>query len=156
MPYRDPEKRRAAAREAVRRWRQRHGKAYAPRRRELDRQRYAANRGSVLSAKRQRYASDPAYADSVRAQNRDWYERNRQKRRAYNVRYRQEHGDELRAKERERNSRRYIQNPRAQLDYYKQWRLRNLERARNYVRVSGNKRRAAAAGQHFTFREWEA
>jgi len=156
MPYRDPEKRRAAAREAVRRWRQRHGKAYAPRRRELDRQRYAANRGSVLSAKRQRYATDPAFADSVRAQNRDWYERNRQKRRAYNVRYRQEHGDELRAKERERNSRRYIQNPRAQLDYYKQWRLRNLERARNYVRVSGNKRRAAAAGQHFTFREWEA
>jgi 5-methylcytosine-specific restriction endonuclease McrA len=41
------------------------------------------------------------------------------------------------------------------LDYYKQWRLRNLERARAYVRVSGNKRRAAAAGQHFTFKEWE-
>src|SRR5688572_1066037 len=98
MPYRDPEKRRAAGREAVRRWRQRHGKAYAPRRRELDRQRYAANRGSVLSAKRQRYASDPAFADSVRARNRDWYGRNREQRRSYNLRYRQEHGDEVRTR----------------------------------------------------------
>jgi 5-methylcytosine-specific restriction endonuclease McrA len=156
MPYRDPEKRRAAGREAVRRWRQRHGKAYAPRRRELDRQRYAANRESVLSAKRQRYASDPAFADRVRAQNRDWHERNREKRRTYQLRYRQEHGDDVRARERESGRRSYAKDPRAVLDYYKQWRLRNLERARNYVRVSGNKRRAVAAGTHFTFQEWEA
>jgi 5-methylcytosine-specific restriction endonuclease McrA len=156
MPYRDPEKRRAATREAVRRWRQRHGKQYAQRKRELDRQRYAANRSSVLSAKRQRYATDAAYADAVRAQNRDWYARNRDQRHAYNVRYRQDHLDELRAKDRVRNRQQYEQNPRAQLDYYKQWRLRNLERARNYVRVSRNKRRAAAAGTHFTFAEWEA
>lgn len=156
VPYRDPEKRRAATREAVRRWRQRHGKQYAPRRRELDRQRYAANRESVLKAKRERYASDAAFAAAVRAQNRDWYDRNRENRRAYNLRYRQEHGEELRAKERERSRRRYDQNPRAQLDYYRQWRLRNLERARNYVRVSRNKRRAVAAGTHFTFEEWEA
>jgi hypothetical protein len=153
MPYLDPEKRRAAAAEAVRRWRQRHGKQYAPRRRQLDRERYAANRESVLSKKRKRYANDRAFADSVRAQNRDWYGRNREKRREYSIRYRLEHGDELRSKARERNRRRYIQNPRAQLDYYKQWRLRNLERARNYVRVSRNKRRAAAAGEHFTLAE---
>lgn len=56
---------------------------------------------------------------------------------------------------RERNRRRYAADPRARLDYYKQWRLRNLGRARAYVRVSGNKRRAAAAGMHFTFKEWE-
>jgi 5-methylcytosine-specific restriction endonuclease McrA len=81
---------------------------------------------------------------------------NREKRRAYYIRYRQEHGDEVRARERERDRRRYAQNPRAQLDYYQAWRRRNLERARNYVRVSGNKRRAASAGEHFTFEEWEA
>jgi 5-methylcytosine-specific restriction endonuclease McrA len=47
-------------------------------------------------------------------------------------------------------------NPRAVLDYYKQWRARNLERARAYVRVAKHKRRAAAAGTHFTFEEWVA
>jgi 5-methylcytosine-specific restriction endonuclease McrA len=49
-----------------------------------------------------------------------------------------------------------MHNPRAALDYYKKWRLRNLERARAYVRVSGHKRRAAGTGSHFTFEEWEA
>ena len=138
MPYRDPEKRRAAAREATRRWQQRHGKQYAPRRRQLDRDRYAANRESVLSARRKRYASDQSFADGVRAHNRDWYGRNREKRREYWRRYRQEHGDELRAKQRERNRRRYAENPRAWLDYYKRWRQRNLERARAYARIAGN------------------
>lgn len=156
MPYRDPEKRRAAARDAARRWQKRHGKGYAPRRRQLDRERYAANRESVLSAKRQRYATDASFADGIRAQNRDWYERNRENRRAYDLRYRLEHGDELRARDRERNRRKYAADPRAALDYYRRWRLRNLERARNYVRVSGNKRRAAAEGAHFTFEELEA
>ena len=156
MPYRDPEKRRAAGREAGRRWRERNGKKYAARRRQLDRERYAANRESVLSTKRQRYATDPAFAASIRAQNRAWHERNREERRAYNLRYRQEHGDELRARERERNRRKYAEDPRAVLDYYKRWRLRNLERARAYVRVSKHKRRATAAGEHFTFEEWEA
>jgi 5-methylcytosine-specific restriction endonuclease McrA len=156
VPYRDPEKRREAAREAVRRWRQRNSKKYAPRRRELDRQRYAANREAVLSAKRQRYVDDPAFAAAIRAQNRDSYKRNREERRAYRLRYRQEHGDELRARERERNRQRYAKDPRAALNYYKQWRLRNLERARNYLRVSRHKRRAATSGEHFTFAEWEA
>jgi len=44
------EARRTAARAASRRWRERNGKSYAPRRRQLDRERYAANRESVLSA----------------------------------------------------------------------------------------------------------
>lgn len=155
MPYRDPEKRRAAAREADRRWRERHGKQYAARRRQLDRARYAANRESVLSAKRRRYANDPTFAASIRTHNREWYERNRENRRHYNRRHREERGEELRARERERNREQYAKDPRATLDYYKQWRLRNLERARAYVRVSKHKRRAASAGQHFTFREWE-
>lgn len=156
MPYRDPEKRRAAGREAVRRWRQRHGKDYAPRRRQLDRERYASERESVLPARRKQYSTDPAFAERIRRTNREWYARNRENRRAYRLRYRQEHGDRLRAREREGDRRRYADDPRAQLDYYKQWRLRNLDRARNYLRVSRNKRRAAAAGQHFTFAEWEA
>jgi len=61
----------------------------------------------------------------------------------------------LRARGRERNRRTYAKDPRAQLDYYKHWRSQNLDRARAYVRVSGNKRRAAARGTHFTFAEWE-
>jgi 5-methylcytosine-specific restriction endonuclease McrA len=156
MVYRDPEKRRAAAREATRRWYQRNRERIAPARREKDRKRYAAKRGSVLAAKRERYATDAAFAERTREVNRDWYRRNRENRRDYNRRYLQEHGDELRARGRERNRRRYAANPQAALDYYKQWRLRNLERARAYVRVSGNRRRAAAAGTHFTFQEWEA
>jgi hypothetical protein len=84
---------------------------HPPRRRQLDRERYAANRESVLSAKRQCYASDPTFANIVRAQNRDAYQRNRDKRRAHVIRYRQEHGDELRARERARNRRTYAQDP---------------------------------------------
>jgi len=156
MPYRDPEKRRAAGREAVRRWRRRHGQQYAPRRRQLDHERYAANRESVLSTKRQRYASDPAFAERLRLSNREWYQRNRESRRERKRSYYAKNADKLRAHERERNRRKYAENPRAWLDYYKHWRLRNLERARNYGRVSKNKRRAAAAGAHFTFEEWEA
>jgi hypothetical protein len=73
MPYRDPEKRRAAAREATRRWYKRNRHLIRPARRQKDRERYAANRESVLSSKRRRYASDRPFAESVRAQNRDWY-----------------------------------------------------------------------------------
>ena len=156
MPYRDPEKRRAAGREAGRRWRQQHGKQYAPRRRQLDRERYAANRESVLSQKRQRYVSDPAFAERLRLSNREWYQRNRESRGERKRSYYAKNADKLRAHQRERNRRKYAENPRAWLDYYKQWRQRNLERARAYVRVAGNKRRAAAAGTHFTFEEWEA
>ena len=146
--------RRAAGRAAARRWRERNGESYAPRRRQLDRARYAANRESILSAKRERYANDRAFAERTRASNNAWFRRNRDKRREYKQRYWQEHGDELRARQRERNRRKYASNPRAVLDYYKQWRARNLERARAYVRVSKHKRRAAAAETHFTFEEW--
>lgn len=120
-----------------------------------DRERYANNRDALNSARRARFAADSEFANQIRGRNRDWYARNRDKRREYNRRYLQEHGDELRARGRERNRRNYAKDPRAHLDYYKRWRLRNLERARTYVRVSGNKRRAAAAGKHFTFAEWE-
>jgi 5-methylcytosine-specific restriction endonuclease McrA len=149
------EARRAAARAASKRWRERNWDRYAPRRRKLDRERYAAKRESVLAATRERYASDPAFAERIRGRNNAWYQRNRDQRRDYQRRYRQEHGDELRARARARRRREYAKDPRARLDYYKQWRLRNLERARAYVRVSGNKRRTAAEGKHFTFAEWE-
>src|SRR6185503_8577269 len=151
---RTTEARRAAARAASRRWRERNGTSHAPRRRQLDRERYAANRESVLSAKRERYASDQAFAERTRASNNAWYRRNRDKRREYHQRYWQEHADELRARQRQRNRQKYAANPRAVLDYYKQWRERNLERARAYVRVAKHKRRAAAAGTHLTFEEW--
>lgn len=156
MPYKDPEKRRAAAREAVRRWRTRHGETYKPRRRELDRARYVADRQSVLANKRGRYAADRDFADRIRAANRASYERNRETRRQYRRRYRQVHGDRIRARERESSRRSYAKNPRAALDYYKAWRQRNLAKARAYVRASGIKRRAASLGQHFTALEWLA
>lgn len=155
MPYRDPEKRRAAARDATRRWYQRNKEKIGAARRQKDRERYAAERESVLAARRERYANDPSFAERIRSTNRDWYERHRDARRESKRRYYVSNAEELRAHDRERNRRRYAENPRAQLDYYKQWRLRNLERARNYLRVSRNKRRAAAAGTHFTFQEWE-
>jgi len=156
MVQRSSDERRAAAREASRRWRDRHGKEYAARRRQLDRERYAAKRESVLAAKRERYATDPAFAGRIRAENRDWYERNREQRRQYNQRYRQDHGDKLRARERERNRRKYAADPQGILEYYKRWRERNLAKARAYVRASGIKRRAASQGQHFTAQEWLA
>lgn len=156
MPYKDPEKRRAAGREATRRWLQRNAKRYAPRRRQLDRERYAANRESVLSAKRVRYASDPEFAVRIRGSNRAWYQSNRDQRRESQRRYYVAHADELRARQRARNRKKYTEDPRAALDYYKSWRLRNLERARAYVRVAGHKRRVASAGTHFSFAEWEA
>lgn len=156
MPYRDPEKRRAAAREATRRWYQRNKELIRPARRQKDRERYATARESILSAKRERYTNDAPFAERVRSSNRDWYERHRDARRESKRRYYVLNAEEIRARDRARNRRKYAENPRAALDYYKQWRLQNLERARNYVRVSGNKRRAAAAGQHFTFQEWEA
>lgn len=156
MPYKDPERRRAAAREAMRRWYQRHKETLRPVRRQRDRARYAANRESALSAKRDRYASDPEFAEQIRASNRAWYERNRDARREYRRRYRLEHGDRMRAQERARERRKYAEDPRAVLDYYKQWRQRNLAKARAYVRASGIKRRAASLGQHFTAAEWLA
>lgn len=156
MPYRDPEKRRAAAREATRRWYQRNKERIGAARRQKDRERYAAERESVLIARRERYTNDPSFAERVRSSNRDWYERHRDARRESKRRYYVGNAEKLRARQRVQNRRKYAENPRAALDYYKQWRLRNLERARNYVRVSANKRRAAAAGQHFTFQEWEA
>jgi 5-methylcytosine-specific restriction endonuclease McrA len=149
------EARRAAARDATRRWRTRNSKEYAPRRRKLDRERYAANRESILSLRRNRYSSDPAFAKTIRARNNDWYGRNKDRRRESRRRYYVANAEKLRARQRDRNREKYVANPRAALDYYKQWRLRNLERARNYVRVACNKRRAAAAGRHFTFEEWE-
>jgi 5-methylcytosine-specific restriction endonuclease McrA len=156
MPYRDPEKRRAAGREATRRWYQRNKERIGPARRQKDRERYAAERESVLIARRERYANDPSFAERVRSGNRDWYERHRDARRESKRRYYAGNAEKLRARQRVQNRRKYAENPRAWLDYYKQWRQRNLERARAYVRVAGNKRRAAAAGVHFTFEEWEA
>lgn len=145
-----------ARREASRRWRQRNSKQYGPRRRQLDRERYSANRDAILSANRQRYAADTEYANQTRARNRAWYGRNRERRRESKQRYYFANADELRARQRQKNRRRYAANPRAALDYYKRWRERNLVKARAYVRAAGIKRRAASQGQHFTAQEWLA
>ncbi len=150
------EARRAAAREATRRWYTRNKVRLRPDRRAKDRERYADNRGSVLSAKRIRYATDRVFAETIRTTNRGSYQRNRERWRDSRRRYYAEHVEELRARQRQRNRQKYAADPRAWLDYYKRWRERNLERARAYVRVAGHKRRVASAGTHFTFAEWAA
>jgi hypothetical protein len=146
MPYRDPEKRRAASREATRRWYQRNRERVRAAKRVKDRERYAARRENVLSAKRERFANDPVFAERLRAENRSWYARNRERRRESNRRYREINGEALRARERVRNRRKYERDPRAVLDYYKRWRERNLAKARAYVRAASIKRRAASQG----------
>jgi 5-methylcytosine-specific restriction endonuclease McrA len=156
MPYRDPEKRRAASREATRRWYQRNRERVRAAKRVKDRERYAARRENVLSAKRERFANDPVFAERLRAENRSWYARNRERRRESNRRYREINGEALRARERVRNRRKYERDPRAVLDYYKRWRERNLAKARAYVRAASIKRRAASQGQHFSAAEWLA
>jgi 5-methylcytosine-specific restriction endonuclease McrA len=55
-----------------------------------------------------------------------------------------------------RERERYAKNPTKRSAYMKAWRARNPAKARAYVRASGNKRRAAAADQHFTAEEWFA
>src|SRR5918992_1586932 len=111
MPYKDPDRRRAAAREATRRWYARNKTRLAPARREKDRARYAASKEAILSAKRVRYADDAGFAERIRATNREWYGRNRDARRDYNRRYWQTNAERLRARSRERNKRRYAKDP---------------------------------------------
>jgi 5-methylcytosine-specific restriction endonuclease McrA len=143
------------AREAVRRWRERHPE-YVERARALRREWYEKNRAEVLARskerQRARYAENP---DPIRERNRAWYQRNRAQRHAYYLKRKAAEPAEVRRRrERERTRRRYLSNPAAWLARQKDWRGRNPEKAHAYVRAATIKRSRAAGGQSFTSAEW--
>lgn len=151
------ERKRRKAREATRRWRERHP-GYAERARELRRKWYTANKSEIRAKgnarERDRYALDP---EPTRARNRAWYQRNKDQRHEYYLRRKAaEPADSRRHRERERTRRRYMSDPAAWLARQKEWRQRNPEKAHAYVRASKSKRRRAAGDQSFTSAQWLA
>jgi len=155
----DPEYREArlaVSRGTTRRWKARNGDRLDVKllRLNRDRTRWASEASELKARSRELYVGERAVR--IRAANREWYSRNQESRREYRKAYRLEHGEEIRAKDRERQRRKYAEDPRKVLDYYQAWRKRNLLRARGYVRISANKRRAAGADTHFTLGEWLA
>jgi 5-methylcytosine-specific restriction endonuclease McrA len=150
------DQRKRKAREATRRWRERHPE-YAKRARELHRKRYDQNKEEIRSKAREymrkRYATDP---QQVLATNKAWYERNRDRLLEYDRRRRLANLDEFRAKDRARSRARYAADPATVRSYLKEWRRRNPEKSHAYVRAGTIKRRRAAGGQSFTAAEWLA
>lgn len=156
MPYKDLEKRRIAARAALKRFRARHPPTPEQRERSRtqSRARYLEKRDDILRRRREAYVGDRA--ELIRARNREWSRRNKEARKAYRRTYFEAHKEQIRARDRERERKKYAKNPRAVLDYYRTWRQRNLAKAREYLRVSTQRRRAASTGRHFTVLEWLA
>jgi 5-methylcytosine-specific restriction endonuclease McrA len=150
------ERRRRQAREATRRWKERHPE-YAQRARELRLKRYEENKEEIRAKARNymrtRYASNP---QQVLATNKAWYKRNRESRREYARKRRLAKLDEFRAKDRARSRARYAADPAAIQLYLKEWRRRNPDKSHAYVRAATIKRRRAAGGQSFTAAEWLA
>ena len=153
----DPEYREArllVARRGTKKWQEKNrgNPEVVARRREKDRRRRQQKGHEIAARSRELYTGDRA--EKIRARNRDWYSRNRERRKAYNKAYRQAHGEELRAKNRERNRAEYAVDPKRVNDYNREWRAKNPQKARQYIRVSNIKRRAATRDAHFTTTEW--
>jgi len=150
------EQRKRKAREATRRWKERHPE-YAERARELQRKRYDQNKEEIRPKAREymrkRYATDP---EQVLATNKAWYERNRDRLLEEDRRRRLANLDEFRAKDRARSRARYAADPAAMRSYLKEWRRRNPDKSHAYVRAATIKRRRAAGGQSFSAAEWLA
>ena len=151
------EERKRKAREATRRWRERHPE-YAERARKLQRKRYDENRTEILARnkeqQRARYAANP---EPIKERDRAWYQKNKDQRHDYYLRRKAaEPEDRRRQRERERTRRRYLNNPAGWLARQKDWRRRNPEKAHAYVRTSHSKRRDASEGRSFTTAEWLA
>lgn len=150
------ERKKRAAREATRRWKERHPE-YAERHRELERLRYEKNKEAIHAKAREylqkRYSTDP---QRILATNKAWYQRNRERMREYDRRHRLANLDAIRAKDRERSRARYAADPEAWQRYPREWRQRNPEKSHAYVRAATIKRRRAAGGQCFSSAEWLA
>jgi 5-methylcytosine-specific restriction endonuclease McrA len=150
------EERLAVARRATRKWnaKNRNNPVVVAKRRARDRARWEREGAKQNARSRLAYAGDRA--EKIRAANRAWYAANRETVKAQRKAYRQANREALRARERERQRREYARDPKKFNEYMKAWRAANPAKARAYVRVSGNKRRAAAADEHFTFADWLA
>jgi 5-methylcytosine-specific restriction endonuclease McrA len=147
------ERKKRQAREATRRWRERHPEANRERRKRWYEENKEKIRPKARDKMRNRYATDP---QRVLATNKAWYERNKERMREYDRRHRLANLDAIRAKDRERSRARYAADPAAWQKYLKEWRRRNPEKSHAYVRAATIKRRRAAGGQSFTAGEWLA
>jgi len=157
------EKHRARARDAVRRYRERLREHLASdeqralellsRRRQQDRDSYQRRRKKILSHKKLEYTTR---RQEILAANRESYRRNQEKWKPTRAKWFAAHADEQRARQREAGRAKYAADPEAVLRYNREWRVRNPERARAYVRLSGHRRRAATGGQRLRAEDWFA
>lgn len=150
-PIRTPEQRREMKRVVQARYRERH-------------------RTELNAKQRTRYWSDlDKTRRRQRESNRKEYWKNRERRLDANARYRQTNRDRLVAKQREWRKRnleqQHAQDRQRSLQryrsgeksaYMKAWRLRNPEKAREFLRASFHKRRELSHGESFTAKEWTA
>lgn len=146
-----PEQRRETKRRTQARFRERH-------------------RAELNAKQRKRYWSDlPKTRRRQSMSNRKQYWKNRERRLAENARYREANRDRRlasqrdwrkrnlereRARDRQRSRERYASGEKSA--YMKAWRLRNPERAREFLRASFHKRRVLSRGESFTAKEWAA
>ena len=155
----DPEYREArlnVARRSSKKWhaRNRDNPEMIAKRRTLDRARWAELGPEQNARNRRTYVGERA--KQIREANRAWYAANRDTVKARRKAYREANREAVRARDRERQRREYAEDPKKFNEYMKAWRAQNPEKARLSVRVSGIKRRAAAAGMHFKTKEWLA
>jgi 5-methylcytosine-specific restriction endonuclease McrA len=149
---------RPRAREATRRYRARlradpqRAQAAAEKRRAADRVRWKLNHEALLA--RQRKYTDE-HRQEIYARNRQYEKRNREKLKAKRKARFLRDPDGNRARERERARARYQRNPEGHLAYMKAWRAANPERARLYVRLSNQRRRAKAGGDFIRVEDWQ-
>ena len=155
----DDEQKRAAARERMRRYREKLKQdpaklaAAIARQRERQQLAYWANHDKFLQRQR---AYVQRNRDLVYARNREYAAKNRDKIRAQQHETYLRHLEANRAKDRERGHERYAKDPKAHNDYMKRWRAANSERARAYVRLAGHRRRSAAGGEIIKVEDWLA
>ena len=150
------ERYREKARENVRRHRERHAERIAADRRARAKQRYAQDESYRAKLVRKQREYVEKNRQLVYQRNREYYARNRDRRNAQNKAWRRANIDRILPKERERNRAKYDEDPAAVNRYNREWRKRNPEKARLYLRVSNHKRRAAAGSAHWTRDEWLA
>lgn len=123
------------------------------RRRQQQRDSWRRRREKINARRRSEYATR---REQILAANRASYQRNREKWKVTRARWFEAHAEEQRARQRDANRAKYASDPQAVLRYNREWRQRNLERARAYVRLSTHRRRAATGGEKLRAEDWFA
>ncbi len=148
------EERRAAARERTRRYRERHHDDSVWRERDRAAKRASYHRRKEVISERNR-ARYPARRRAILARNKAYHEAHREELLAKARRRYLANPQAFRDAQRRRNYERYWNDPEAWLRYQRAWRQANLDRARQYVRLSGHRRRIGSGGASFTHDEWQ-